>query len=172
MKLYALAILVLILVMASCRKNPSSARKNTGNDSSNASPSKPPYDTAARNDSLLAKLIALQDSISGRPENTGLIAPLLRAAYDQETGCFFVVGKGMYSANLPQASWKRGRKIAASFDGKRWALYCKTWSQGNTIQFGKHVSGNISYDKVVFEKFTGDTLFQLLMVPSGSIILD
>jgi hypothetical protein len=172
MKLYALAILVLILVMASCRKNPSIARKNAGHDSSNALQSEPPYDTAARNDSLLAALRALQDSISNRPENSGLIAPLLRSAYDRETGCFYIVGKGTHSASLPRASWDRGRKIAASYDGKRWTLYCKTWSQGGNVQFGKPVSGTISYSKVVFEKVAGDTLFQLLMVPAGSIILE
>ena len=172
MKLYALAILVLILAMASCRKNHSLAQKNDGHDSSTAFGAKPAYDTAAHYDSLLGMLIALQDGISGRPENSGLIAPLLHAAYDQETGCFYVVGKGAHSPNLPEVSWDRGRKIAASFDGKRWALYCKTWSRGATTPFGKPVSGNISYSKVVFEKLTGDTLFQLLLVPSGSILLE
>jgi hypothetical protein len=106
MKLYTLAILVLILAMASCRKNPSLAQKNAGHDSSTAFGAKPAYDTAAHYDSLLGMLIALQDGISGRPENSGLIAPLLHAAYDQETGCFYVVGKGAHSPNLPEVSWE------------------------------------------------------------------
>jgi hypothetical protein len=172
MKLHTLAILVFFMALVSCRKNPSPALKNTGHSSSTVMQSNQPFDTAARYDPQLTTLIALQNSIIESPAESGPIAALLRASFDQESGCFFIVGKGTHSVDLPEATWDRGRKIAASYDGKRWALYCKTWSQGGKIPFGKPVSGKISYSRVVFEKLTGDTLFQLLMVPAGSIILE
>lgn len=172
MKLYALAILVFVLAAVSCRENPSPVQKNGMHASADILQSRPAYDTAAHNDSLLATLRAQQDSIYSAPQKTDLIASFLLRAFDTVSGCFFVVGKGTHSTGLPEASWGQGRKIAASYDGKRWALYCKTRSQGGKIPFGKPVSGNISYSKTIFEKLIGDTLFQLIMVPTGSIILD
>ncbi|MGB7569829.1 MAG: hypothetical protein WBM07_18345 [Chitinivibrionales bacterium] len=172
MKLHALAILVFVVAVVSCRKNPSPAQKNNGHASTAVLQSRPAYDTAAHNDSLLTTLRELQDSIYSAPQKTDLIASFLHRAFDTVSGCFFVVGKGTNSTDLPEASWDRGRKIAASYDGKRWALYCKTWAQGGKIPFGKPMSGNISYSKTVFEKLIGDTLFQLIMAPTGSIILD
>lgn len=172
MKLHTLAIVVFFQAVFSCKENPSPAEKSMGHDFSDVSRSKPAYDTAAHNGFLLEKLLALQNNVSDTPWRPRLVSPLLQAAFDPESGCFYVVGKGIHSADLPEASRDRGRKIASSFDGKRWALYCKAWSQGDTIPFGKPLSGKISYSKVVFDKVTGDTLFQLLMVPAGSILLE
>jgi hypothetical protein len=121
-------------------------------------------------DSLLTRLCVLQNTIYNNPHDVNNISPLLKASFDSSSGCFLVVGKGTNNKSLPESSWKQSRKIASSYDAKRWALYCKSWSLGNNRTFGTRISGEITYSKILLEHLEGDTLFTLVSVPTGSII--
>jgi hypothetical protein len=50
-------------------------------------------------------------------------------------------------------------------------LYLKAWRDGSTIDFGKKISGEVSYSKILLERADGDTLYQLIQVPLGSAVV-
>jgi hypothetical protein len=171
MKLRTVAMVALMLLTVSCKQQPYSARKVVRSKAAGVSSSSP-FDTTARNDSLMALLAALQYAISTHPEKRDLIRPFLKASFDSVSSCFSVVGKGTYNSTQPEGSWEKGRKIASSYDGQRWALYCKTWLQGKKAPFGSSIAGQITYSKVVYEKLVNDSLYQLILVPSSSVIIE
>jgi hypothetical protein len=121
-------------------------------------------------DSLLYRLIALENAVWSNPRDLKCHADLLATSLDSASGCFLVAGKGVPNKSLPEASWKQGRKIASIYDAKRWALYCKTWAIGGAKPFGTRISGEITYTRTLLERLDGDTLFSLVSVPTGSII--
>jgi hypothetical protein len=124
----------------------------------------------ARCDSLLSRILALENAVYCDPGNRSRIPGLVKASFDSSSGCFLVVGKGTHNKSLPESSWRQGRKIASAYDAKRWALYLKSWSLGSTARFGAKISGEITYSRILLEKLEGDTLFTLVSVPTGSII--
>ena len=121
-------------------------------------------------DSLLSRILVLENAIYNSPRDMNSIPPLLKASFDSSSGCFLVVGKGTHNKSLPESSWKPGRKIASAYDAKRWALYCKSWSLGNYRAFGSRISGEITYSKILLERLENDTLYTLVSVPIGSVI--
>jgi len=122
-------------------------------------------------DSLFPVLLRMQDEVYLHPQSNAGIGALLKVSFDSTSGCFLTIGKGVHNPAMPEASWKQGRKIASGYDAKRWAMYMKLWSQGVFAPFGRKISGEISYSKVVLEKIENDTLYTLVSTPFGSIIL-
>jgi hypothetical protein len=122
-------------------------------------------------ESLMNRLRDLQDTMYADPANSRLIPPLVKAAFDSTTGCFHVVGKGCADSSYPAAAVKALQKTAARNDAMRWALYLKSWRRGDMRPLSRQVRGEIAYSRVLFEKDTGDTLYQLLQVPIGSIVV-
>lgn len=120
-------------------------------------------------DSLLTVLGNLQDSIRSKPGDKAIVERYLQASYDTTSGIFRVVGKGVGNPRHPEAARAVGQKLAASYDGKRWSLFCKAWFTGSTIIFGTSIKGDIAYSNTLFAKSDGDTLYVLLEVPVGSI---
>jgi hypothetical protein len=169
-----LACLTCIALLSSCRTQPALPDFQKAGRLH----SLPVYDSngspvaqdSVKYDSLLKHLLLLQNTIYSSPRDLNGIPPLLKASFDSASGCFLVVGKGTHNKSLPEASWKQGRKIASSYDAKRWALYCKSWSRGNYSAFGTRISGEITYSKILLERLENDTLYTLVSVPFGSII--
>jgi hypothetical protein len=50
-------------------------------------------------------------------------------------------------------------------------LYLKAWSEGNPIPFGEKISGEVTYSSVLRERLEADTLYQLIQVPVGSVVI-
>jgi hypothetical protein len=169
---------ICISILSSCRTQPSlPSHQDSGQlhnlpaaDDPNSSPAAQDAPDSARYEFILSNLIVLEGAIYNDPHDAKKIMPLLKASFDSSSGCFLVVGKGTHNKSFPESSWKQGRKIASSYDAKRWALYCKVWSQGNQIAFGARISGEITYSKILLERLDGDTLFTLVSVPLGSIV--
>ena len=172
-----LACLVCAVLLSSCRTQPSLPNlQKTGQlntlpvYNSNGSPVMQDTLESAKYDSLLSLLLTLENAVYSNPRAFKNVAPLLKASFDSSSGCFLVAGKGTHNKSFPESSWKQGRKIASSYDAKRWALYCKSWSQGNHGAFGTRISGEITYSMILLERFENDTLYALVSVPFGSII--
>jgi hypothetical protein len=166
--------LICLVLLLSCRTQPSLPDpRKTG-----AIHSLPVYDSkgapvvldSTKYDSLLSRIIVLENAIYSNPHEVNNLSLLLKASFDSTSGCFLVVGKGTQNKSLPESSWKQGRKIASAYDAKRWALYCKTWSLGSVTPFGTKISGEIIYSRILFERLMSDTLYTLVSIPIGSII--
>jgi hypothetical protein len=177
MKQQAFAIIVCLIFTlwpVACREQPSlpNIQKSVQAQSLpvyNADGS-PVVSDSVKNDSLLSRLIVLENAVYANPLEIRKIPPLLRASFDSSSGCFLVAGKGTQNKSMPDASWKQGRKIASAYDAKRWALYLKSWSLGSSIRFGTKISGEITYSRIMLERLDNDTLYTLISVPMGSII--
>jgi hypothetical protein len=180
MKRSLLAISVFLLpvfILISCKVQPSLPPQGTKNNR----PARPPNQPASLSqqqqadsssfDSLLNVLIDLEGRVMADPSSKTAAIDLVYAAFDTSSGCFLTAGKGTYNKSHPESAWNKGRKIASTYDGKRWAMYLKAWSTGGSIVFGKKISGEITYSKTLREKLDGDTLYQLIQVPVGSVIL-
>jgi len=128
-------------------------------------------DTVLNYDSLITLLLELQSRILEDPANTRLFPRLVTASFDTISGSFLVVGRGVANQGMPEGTWNAGKKMAASLDAKNWALYNKSWRQGNMIPRTKQVRGTIAYSRVLFERENNDTLYQLLEIPIGSIVI-
>ncbi len=168
-----------ILEGTSCRKQPSLPHFNALPVQMSSTIQLPQYNSGGSRiiadslhcDSLFPILLKCRNQVYLHPQNAGDISNLLRISFDSASGCFFAIGKGVQNNAMPEASWKHGRKMASTYDAKRWALYLKLWSQGQIVPFGKKISGDISYSKVILEKMENDTLFTLVSIPFGSIII-
>jgi hypothetical protein len=164
-----------VALLASCRTQPSLPQIQKTGQLNNLpvydSNGSPVVQDSVKYDSLLLRLLVLQNAIYVNPREMNNISPLLKASFDSSSGCFLVAGKGVPNKSLPETSWKQGRKIASAYDAKRWALYCKSWSLGNHHTFGTRISGEITYSRILLERLENDTLFTLVSVPAGSIIL-
>jgi hypothetical protein len=172
----ALGALMLIFVFivcvgSKCHRSADSTAKNRS-DKTSQTHTGPAAETAAMNyDSLFAVVRPIQDSIYTNSLGPATIAHLLAAAFDTFSGSYFVVGKGIKNKKLPENVGLEGQTMASSYDGKRWALYCQAWHLDTKIKFGQKISGEILYSKTVFNRQEGDTLFALVQVPIGSIVL-
>jgi hypothetical protein len=121
-------------------------------------------------DSLFNELLPLGNVILQNPSDTSHIRSLLHAAYDSISGVFYCVGKGTMNPNLPEAAQQQGIKRAAQNTGMRWAVYLKSWQDGNIVPLEKEISGKFSAGcTLLLEKSVGDTLYQLLSVSAGDV---
>jgi hypothetical protein len=139
------------------RKQPTAYKEQT--------PVVPDYEAALR------RVLALQDSVRAHPRDRRLVASLLKASFDTTAGSFVAIGKGLTNPSLPEGAWEAARKTAAKHDGTRWALYLKAWHTGDTRPFGEEIHGEVMYSKVLLEHVVDDTLYQLLQIPVGSIVV-
>ncbi len=122
-------------------------------------------------DSLLNLLLSYEDKIMLDPDNMKITRLLMDAAIDSSAGLFYCVGKGIVNPDHPVAVQKQGMQKAAGYTGERWALYLKAWHTGQSISFGKEISGKIKNCTTLFEKQSNDTLYQLLKIPIESVTI-
>ncbi|HUI91935.1 MAG TPA: hypothetical protein VLX68_06775 [Chitinivibrionales bacterium] len=168
------AFLFFYLSIASCKLQPSEYQ---GTSPSSAVPARPPSNAvpfdSAKYDSLLSLLIKLENAVyaNTRSQSNASLGDLKKVSFDSADGCFLVAGKGAYNKSQPEAVQAQGRAMAASADGKRWALYLKAWHDGGSLAFGQKISGEVTYSKILLEQPRGDTLYQLIQIPFGSLVL-
>lgn len=122
-------------------------------------------------DALMTRLLELQNDIYANPTDPEFIPPLLKAAFDSTSGSFLVVGRGLANPAHPEAAQAASRKTAARHDGRRWALYLKAWRRGDMRPLSRTINGEIAYSKVLHERMRDDTLYLLLQVPLGSVVV-
>jgi hypothetical protein len=169
--------LFFLLVFSSCKLQPSLPQSTKPAPSTSVQPIPPaPHEAlldSARCESLVSLLIRFENDAYANHPSTGPVSlsELKKVSFDSTRGCFLVVGKGTFNKSHPEGTWDTGRKMAASGDAKRWALYLKAWRDGSTIDFGKKISGEVSYSKILLERAVGDTLYQLVQVPMGSVVV-
>jgi hypothetical protein len=178
MKRRILAITVLLstfLFISSCKEQPSpppGAHQNPAGSSEPALPARSavPSDSEVCG-SLLPVLVGLENELRANSRSWETAHDLAKASFDTASGCFLAAGKGTFNRSHPQAAWEIGRKMAAEYDARQWALYLKARALGRDISFGERVSGEITYAATMCQQAAGDTLFVLLKVPTGSIIV-
>jgi hypothetical protein len=169
--------LFFLLAFSSCKLQPSlpQTEKSAVAVSGRQTPAAVPQTQldSARCDSLLSLLIKLENDVyAGLPSaSADFLNELKKYSFDSSSGCFLTVGKGAFNKTFPEGAWDKGRKMAASYDGKRWALYLKAWQEGSAIVFGNKISGEVTYSRILLERAVGDTLYQLIQVPIGSVIV-
>lgn len=123
----------------------------------------PPVDT------LYARVLPLQNSVYVNMKDSALRVALLRAAFDSASASFFVVGKGVANPTRHDKTGRQGQVRASDADAKRWALYLKAWYTGDMRPFGERIRGEVTYSTTLLERTEGDTLYQLLQIPVGSV---
>jgi hypothetical protein len=158
--------LILPLLLMSCRdtERPAQVKQASVKPAQAA-------DTVVNYDSLLTLLLGLQSGISANPSELNRIPIFLQQSFDTVSGTFMVAGKGISNPSFPEAARDAARKSAALYDGKRWGLHLKAWRTGDIKPFTRPISGEIAYSKVLFERMNGDTLFVLIQIPIGSILV-
>jgi hypothetical protein len=166
MKRYCLAIVVVALFAVVCRQEQETA------DTSLRDHPKQPVDTQSYYDSILSVILARQDAVFARPAETRLIDSLLCASFDSSSGAFYVAGKATFNPDYPESAREKGRERAARYAGERWALYLKSWHTGPRVRFGTSISGTIAYSKEMHTRQQNDTLYELLLIPVGSVVVE
>jgi hypothetical protein len=170
MKLIRLAIALCVsLSLISCKESPGNIPREAAGGSSNP---RQPVDTIANYDSLLTLLLARQDSVFNKPGSALNVSALLSVSFDTVKGCFITVGKAAFNPDFPEQARNPARIRASKYVGERWALYLKAWHTGQKILFGQPISGTITYSNDLFSKETGDTFYQLIQIPLGSVVLE
>jgi hypothetical protein len=170
MKLPCIAIILIIITLLMVCKEEGTPRSGAAGAARDLPKSS--LDTQAYCDSLLTVLLALQDSVYAKPRDVRLIAALSIAAYDTNAGAFVTAGKATFNPDFPEAARVQARQRASKYVGERWSLYLKAWRTGQHIAFGSPVSGSITYSKQIYSKQKGDTLYELILIPLGSVVLE
>jgi hypothetical protein len=168
--------LFFLLIFSSCKLQPSLPQeaKTAPAASRHAPPaSHGTLPDSAKFDSLLSLLIKLENNVYVNRPTSGTVSlmELKKVSFDSSSGCLLVAGKGTFNKSHPEAAWDKGRKMAASGDAKRWVLYLKAWQEGSALAFGNKISGVVSYSRILLERLDGDTLYQLIQVPLGSVVV-
>jgi hypothetical protein len=120
---------------------------------------------------IFQRVLNLENAIQSDPGEVSLRTQLLVTAFDSTCGCFYTVGKGVPNPDFPQAVQRESAKRAAGVTAKRWTLYLKLWVEGGTRPFGQPIAGDVVYSTVVYEKQDGDTLYQMVETPLGSVVV-
>jgi len=123
-------------------------------------------------DSLLTQILDLQNALVQNPEDTHSIRQLLVVSFDSLQNLFYCAGKGVVNTKHPAEAQLIGMRRAAQNTAQRWALYLKAWQENTMIPFGVEISGNVmSGTAVLFEKTSGDTVYQLVSISPEKIRL-
>lgn len=132
------------------------------------------FDPAAdslRTDSLFDALMKFETAVAANPDDGTQVQNLREKSLDTVAGCFRIVGTGMKNPDLPEDAQPAARKAAAKFSAEKWALYLKALDSGEKVTFGTPIQGRVLYTKVLRTKMAGDSLFVLVMVPTGSVVV-
>ena len=173
--LVSLLVIILVMIIADCRKNPAMPKESgVAAEKSGAADHRGATDTQSdslRLDSLFDRIRLQEAAIAAYPSNERLVKELLGSALDSSAGCVYSIGKGTIDTALPATAQPVSQKIAAKYSAEKWALYCKAWLSGEKIPYGAPISGKVLYEKNLRARMKNDTLFLLLMVPVGSVVV-
>lgn len=126
----------------------------------------PPVDYQRVYDQITAAL----DSMTADADTTAKRS-IVAMAWDSIAGGFYCPGRATGSATLPAAARKEAALRAAQLVARRWALLFREWRAGNFHTDDTSIKGEVSYDAVVLETYSGDTAHLLVQVPLGSIMI-
>jgi len=159
-------MLVSLLALISCYdQNPSDDRKKPAGQQGTAEAAPADYEM------LLGRLLQIETTLRETPARAGLVPELLNASFDSVSGTFFAAGKGLVNPSFPAEAQHASGITAAQADARRWTLYMKSWHVGDKTLFGSPIHGDIMYSKTLLERQAGDTVFVLIQVPVGSIVV-
>lgn len=130
-----------------------------------------PVRDSLRIDSLFDTLRQLELAVAEKPVDRNRVKKLLEKSLDTANGCFYIVGKGLKNPDLPEEARPLALKTAAKFAAEKWALYLKALNSGEKITYGTPVTGKVLYKKDLLTRVVDDSLFMLVMVPLGSVVM-
>ncbi len=172
--IFLLPMLALACISCKIQPSPPAVQSAPRPSASIAAIPAKPSDSARdsdRCDSLLPRLVELENAIRTHSSSEEAIRRFTDQSFDSVSGCFFVAGKGTFNTLQPTASRVLGRGMAAQYDAKRWAVFAKIRSLGRNMSFAGKFSGEITYSALLCEHAARDTLFVLLKVPLGSVVV-
>jgi hypothetical protein len=117
---------------------------------------------------LITRLARFHDRLRTAGDDS-LKDALVAASWDSTAGGFICLGKGVVNPKLPQAVWHETQHKAALLTAERWALYLKKWRDKQYVATDHDISGQVVYHKEICACEKEDTLWQLVMIPLGSI---
>ena len=166
-----ITIIIFFLCLLSCwKKKEKQAQQEQVESSVSIKEKMKPEKRVIDYDSLFNELLPLEDLIIQNPSDTSHIRDLLDAAYDSVSSVFYCIGKGTMNPKLPEAAQQQAIKRAAQNTGMRWAVYLKSWQEGNMVPLENKISGKFSAgSSLLLEKSVGDTLYQLLSVSADDV---
>ncbi|MBN1759032.1 MAG: hypothetical protein JW863_11980 [Chitinispirillaceae bacterium] len=163
-------LLVPVIMVFSCKRE--SARKNAARNDTAA--------TAAANGASVApvdyqevynRVTAAIERLT-TDSDTVAKSTIVTAAWDSVSGGFYCPGKSFANPRLPEAARKEAASKAARLTARRWALLFSLWRRGDFRNGNTSVQGQVTWDDVVMEHHSGDTVTALVLVPLGSIIVE
>lgn len=130
-----------------------------------------PVQDSLRIDSLLDTLWRLECAVSEKTSDKNLVKKLQAKSFDSASGCYYVVGIGLKNLDLPEEAQPLAQKTSAKYAAEKWALFLKAVYSGEKTTFGTPVSGKVLYKKDLRTRSVDDSLFVLVMVPVGSVVV-
>jgi|WetSurMetagenome_2_1015567.scaffolds.fasta_scaffold32261_3 hypothetical protein len=122
-------------------------------------------------DSLLNKLLDLQNKVVAAPKKTETMKRLIASSHDTIAACMYIVGEAVSipdsTGEINPVKAKRFAKVSA----EHWALMVKSWINGTKIPYGTVIQGKVLYCRELLERRKEDTLVVLYMVPVGSAVV-
>jgi len=168
---FPFGVAALMLLFLNCFEDNKGQSKEPQAESSRPSEEKNKQ-IVANYDSLLQVILPIENKIMINPSAEEPRIRLIEAAYDKNSGLFYCVGKGVENPKQPLAAQHQGMRRAEKKNGERWALYLKAWQKGKKISIENTITGKLQTSgTLLYEKIEGDTLFQLIALPSDSVQL-
>jgi hypothetical protein len=166
-RVYLPVLLLSLLCVLACRETGQTPKGSTRTEAASLDP----VQDSLRIDTLFEVLPVLQSNVEQHPGDSAIAAKLLAKSLDTVAGCLYVVGTGIWNAELPEDAQLRAQKMAAGVAADQWALYLKSMIDSSTGLFGIRISGKVLYKKELRVKTAGDSLYLLFQIPVGSVVV-
>jgi hypothetical protein len=169
---FLLIAVATIAILGACRENGQNPKCCTGDPvKSNEMTVTDPVQDSLRIDSLFDTLWQLECAVAEKPSDKNRAKKLLAKSLDSVSGCFYIVGKGLTNPDLPEKARPLAQKTSAQYSAEKWVLYLKTLYSGEKISYGAQISGEVLYNKGLRTRAADDSLFVLVMIPVGSVVV-
>ena len=165
-----LVLLFLIVIFSGCKPEKKAAEARKPPERRETQPTEESL-SAGECRSLMSRLDSAIRRVNERDDMVSK-KRLAAASWDSVAGSFICMGKGVVNPKLPPAAQSEAQKKAAQLTAERWALYLRKWRDGEYISPAQGISGEITYSRKLCGRSDGDTLFLLLQVPLGSIVVE
>jgi hypothetical protein len=160
---------IALLTLLLCKEDQPRPRDSGSLDSSQNE--KDPFTDTLFLDSLLNRLLDLQNAVVAAPKKPEPLQRLIAISHDTVAACIYIVGHAISipdsTGEINQLKAKRLAKTAA----EQWALTVKSWINGIKIPYGTTIQGKVLYCRELLERRRNDTLKVLYMAPIGSVVV-
>lgn len=169
---FLVSALLLVFLAASCRENKEMPKSSCAENAlTGDAGTYDPVRDSLRIDSLFDALCRLECSVAEKPDDRKRVKMLREKSLDTCAGCFYTVGRAASDPGLPEGERLVAREVAAKAAADKWTLFMKALGENEQLTCKSPVSGRILYRKELREKTVDDTLFVMVMVPVGSVVL-